>query len=65
MKNPEEIKRDTLTKKQAFEAAQFLVSKPLCAINLTCEKCPFGCIEGLSDCVIVSIAKRLEELKSQ
>ena len=65
MKNPEEIKRDTLTKKQAFEAAEFLVSKPLCASNLTCDICPFGCIEGLSDCAIVSIAKRLEELKSR
>lgn len=63
MEREEEREKRTLTKAQVFKMVEELTSKPFCADNLVCDKCPLGNIEGLNDCAIVYLARRLNELK--
>ena len=63
MLTKEEKEKITLTKAQVFSMVEELTSKPFCANNLVCGNCPFGCIEGLNDCALVYLTKRLEEIE--
>ena len=61
----EKRSKDTLTRAQVFSMVEELTSKPLCADNLVCDQCPFGCIEGLNDCALVHLSRRLEEIRKE
>jgi len=57
--------KETLTRAHVFRVVKELTSKPFCAPNLVCDQCPFGCIEGLNDCALVYLSKRLEEIRKR
>lgn len=64
MKDQErETRKNTLTKAYVFKTVKELTSKPFCAKNLVCDDCPFGCIEGLNDCALVYLTRRLQEIE--
>jgi hypothetical protein len=63
MEEKKRTEENTLTKAQVFKTVKELTSKPFCAPGLVCDQCPLGCIEGLNDCALVYMARRLQELE--
>ena len=57
---PEKTEENTMTKAKAFSIAEELTNYPFCKHG--CDECPFT-FEPLTDCMILYLARRVEELK--